>query len=54
MIKANPRKIIQICTDSLPDSDIVINALCNDGTVWRLHYDDGRYSWRKLNNIPQE
>ncbi len=54
------RKVIQITTDSQPDSSsweawCCLTALCDDGTIWELMFNklERKRVWEKLPEIPQ-
>ena len=56
------RKIIQITSATVVGDDVgfgnnvVVNALCDDGTVWEYMWpvNNGSGFWCKLPDIPQE
>mgnify|MGYP000597071409 CR=1 FL=1 len=49
-----PRKIIQIATDADAGDWWSLSALCDDGSVWMLKPADGRLTWERLPDIPQD
>lgn len=51
------RKIIQICTTGCENtqqtqSDFILTALCNDGTIWNRFGHQS--NWLKVEPIPQD
>lgn len=51
------RKIIQICTSGVENtqatqSDFILTALCNDGTIWNRFGHQS--NWLRVEDIPQD
>lgn len=51
------RKIIQICTSGVENtqttqSDFILTALCNDGTIWNRFGHQS--NWLRIEDIPQD
>jgi hypothetical protein len=51
-ISAASSKVNQERRSSL-DNDVVLFALCNDGTTWMLNPDESDPDWQPLPEIPQ-
>lgn len=48
------RKAIQIAVGGPYNGDMVLLALCNDGSIFQLTEDTNALTWQRLPDIPQD
>jgi hypothetical protein len=48
-----PRQIAQIATSPTGHGGTVVNALCDDGSLWELIVGSATATWNRLPDIPQ-